>query len=805
MFRNYIKTAFRNLWKFRGYSLINVLGLAIGMACVLLIMLYVQAEVSYDDFHRNRDRIYRLNVEISNPQTGEKNERAVGPYRLARELEVDFDDFEEIVRFAPQGREQVEYGDERFIEEHLAFVDEGVFNTFDFPLVKGNPETALEDPFSLVLSETAADKYFDGEDPMGKILRLRDRDFAVTGVMEDVPRNSQFQFDMLVSINCGEQVFSRIVLENWGEGFVETFVMLPEGKTAADYDERFSRFMEAKLQDWKSFSPTVIMQPLSRIYLYSQDISSFANGGDIIYVYAFSFIALFILIIACINFMNLATARSSIRAKEVGLRKVVGAYRSQLIGQFLSESTLLAVISLILALLIVRGALPYFNQLADREIGLLELQNLPMILVMVGITIFVGLAAGSYPALLLSSFKPVSILSGRLSQGLKGSNMRRVMVSLQFAISIFLLIVTGVVYQQLDYVKNIRLGFDKDHVMIFGTPLTLREQYDEFRAELLKNPQVVNAAASSRVPPGRLSSSLRARPEGVPEDQQKGMQTVWTDFDFIETMGFELAAGRSFSREFPSDAQGGFILNEAAVKDIGWTNETAINKTFGSMEIKDWSSGQWEPREGKVIGVLKDFHFESLKQRIVPTVYFVAPYMAWNYTVRVRPERLDETIAFVEKTWKQFIPDGDFEYSFVDENFARLYEAEERQGKIFGIFAMLAIFIACLGLVGLVSFTAERRRKEIGIRKVLGASTGNLVVLLSKEFTFLLGIAFIIAVPIAWYLMQGWLENFAYRASIGVLVFIGAGGITLLIAWATVGYQTLRAALQNPVHALRYE
>ena len=330
---------------------------------------------------------------------------------------------------------------------------------------------------------------------------------------------------------------------------------------------------------------------------------------------------------------------------------------------------------------------------------------------------------------------------------MKGGVLRKVLVSFQFATSIFLLIVTAIVYNQLDYAKNAKLGFDKDHVLLLGTSLELRGNYDAFRTELLTHPQIANAGASSRVPPGRLSSSLRARPEGVPEDQQRGMQTVWTDFDFIETMGFEMASGRSFSREHPSDAQTGFILNESAVRDLGWTNETALNKTFGSSEIDDWQSGQWVERDGKVIGVLKDFHFESFKNKIIPTVYFIAPYMAWNYTIRIKPGNISETIAHVEETWKKFVPESPFDYTFIDENFARLYENEERQGRIFGVFSGLAIFIACLGLLGLTSFTAERKRKEISIRKVLGASSANLMMLLSREFTWLVIIAFAIATP----------------------------------------------------------
>ena len=805
MIQSYLKTALRNLWKHKGFTFINILGLAIGMACVILIMLYVRGEFGFDRHHPNAQQIYRLNIQVTNPQTGEKNQRAIGPYRLAKEMRVDFPDMEAVVRIAPQGGELVEYNDIQYSEEYLAFVDPEFIEVFEFPLIKGTRETVLDDPYSLIITEAVGRKYFGSEDPIGKTVSIRDQDYAVTGIMEEVPESSLFQYDMLVSMNSADQVFGRIVLENWGEGYVETFAFLPKGTRPNAYATRLQQFVDKNLESWSNFSPELVMQPLGDMYLRSADISSFYEVGDITYVYAFSFIALFILIIACINFMNLATARSSLRAKEVGLRKVVGAQKGQLIGQFLSESTILALISLIIAVALAALAMPAFNQLADKNMTVLSMAGLPIILGLVGIAAFVGLAAGSYPALILSGYKPVNVLSGKLRQGMKGGRMRKVLVTFQFATSIFLLVVTGIVYNQIQYCKNIDLGFDKDHVIVMGTPLDLRQQYDQFRTELLSNPQIVNAAGSSRVPPGRLTSSLTARPEGVPEDEQRGMQTVWTDFDFIETMGFELTAGRSFSRDFPSDAEGAFILNEAAVKEIGWTNETAINKTFGSSEIRDWNSGQWQNRDGKVIGVVENFHFESLKQEIKPTVYFIAPYMAWNYVVRIRPERLTETIAFIEEKYTQFTPDVPFQYTFIDENYAQLYLTEERQGKIFGVFAILAIFIGCLGLVGLASFTAERKKKEVGIRKVLGASSANLVMLLSKEFTTLVIIAFIIAAPISWYVMQGWLQDFAYRAAIGIQIFLAAGLMALLIAWITVAYQTARTALTNPVEALQQE
>ncbi len=806
MLRNYIKSALRNIWRYKGHSFINILGLAIGMACLILIMLYVKSETSYDKFHVNRDHLYLLSIKTTNPQTGEQSKRAIGPYRLADELEVDFPDFEQIIRFAPQGQEAIEVGEDTYYEEQVTFVDPEVFQAFTFPLLQGNPETALDEPYSVVINNEIAQKYFGKSEALGRTIKIGDDDFKITGILQKVPEESQFQFDIMISMNCAPQVFSRIVLENWGEGYVWTFVKVPDGQSAADFTKRLADFTAVKLEDWRDFTPVIDMHPLPALYLDSGEFNGYTTGGDRKYVLAFSFIALFILCIACINFINLATARSSLRAKEVGLRKVVGAERSQIIGQFLSESILVALICLVLAIILARVFLGYFNALADREIIWHVFTDIPMLLGMLGVTLFVGLAAGSYPALLVSGFNPISILSGKFRMGFQGATLRKILVTFQFTASIFLLIITSVVYQQLDYCENLNLGFNKEQlVLIQGTSLDLREKYTQFQTELLANPNIINAAGSSRVPPGTLSSSLGTRPEGIPEDQRQGMQTVWTDYDFVETMGFELAAGRSFSREFAADASTAFILNEAAVKTIGWTNESAVNKSFGSSEIQDWDDGQWVERDGKVIGVLKDFHFESLKEEIIPTIYFIAPKMAWNYVVRISPENRSQSLQFIESTWKRYDAETPFQYTFVDEQYAQLYEDEERHGKIFAVFASLAIFIACLGLIGLASFTAERRKKEVGIRKVLGAGSMDLVILLSKEFTLLVVLAFVIATPFAWYVMQGWLGDFAYKVQMGVGVFLISGFIALLIAWITVAYQTGKAVLTDPVKSMRHE
>jgi len=806
MFKNYLKTALRGLLKQKQYTLINIVGLAIGMASVILILVFVQDELSFDNFHTKGDQIYRVNFVTTHPKSGHVARRAIGPYRLAEELRPDFPDFESIIRFAPPGRTLVEYRGEKFYEEKFAYVDPGVFAVFSFDLLEGNPHEVLQDPFSLVVTRTTALKYFGDKNPIGQVLRFEEHDYMVTGVLEDIPANSQFQFGLLASMNAAEQVFPRIVLENWGEGSCETYVVLPPDQRPAAYQKRLSAFVAAKLTDFQAFSPHIELQPLDKLYLHSQNISTYVAGGDITYVYAFSAIALFVLLIACINFMNLATARSANRSKEVGLRKVVGAQRSQLMLQFLSESLLLAIISLLVALGIVALTLPAFNSLSAKTISLGVLGHGQLLATLFGITLFAGIVAGSYPALFLSAFRPTSVLSGTLKRGAKGRFLRRGLVTFQFAVSIFLMIVTAVVASQIDYARSSKLGFKKENlVLLSGTPLSLRARYDQFHNALLADPNIVNAAASSRVPPGRLRSELKARPEGVPENQTGGMQTVWTDFDFVETMGLELASGRSFSRQHPADATSAFMLNEAAVQRIGWTNESAIGKSFGSSEIKEWNSGQWQERNGQVIGVLKDFHFESLRQPIVPTVYFIAPYMAWNYVIRIVPENIPETLASIEAEWQKFNPEEPFVYSFVDEKFDKLYRNEKRQGVIFAVFAGLAILVACLGLVGLASFTAEQRSKEVGVRKVLGASVSHVVVLISKEFFWLVLAAFVVSAPVAWYVMRDWLQAFAYHVALTPGLFVVAGVAALLIAWLTVSYHAVKVAFTNPTTTLRYE
>lgn len=806
MFTNYLKITLRNLRRNKAYSFINIAGLALGMACCVLILLFVQEELSYDQFHEQKENIFRIHIAWHNPQTGETSENAINPYRLAEALRTDFPELPQVVRLFPQGRTLIRHGDKRFNENGFYYVDPSIFEAFSLQLLDGDPATALREPYTVVITKEIARKYFGDENPIGQSLTHDNDELKITGVMAELPRHSHFHCDFLASMAVAQQEFSRIVLENWGEMTVYTYISLPAGMSPAELEGRLVPFVKKHIPDYAAAVRLVLM-PLTDIHLHSHTSGELEANGDIIYVYAFTAIAFFILLIACINFMNLATARSAKRAREVGMRKVLGAVAVQLRRQFLGESLCFALLALLLALLLVQLVLPAFNGFVDRELALDLTQNWVMLASLLAITLFVGLVAGSYPAFVLSAFEPVQVMKGAAGKNSRGAMLRKTLVTLQFAISIFLIVVTAIVYRQLQYARDIKLGFNKEHVVaISNLPSSIMgDHFAQFRSELMQNSGVVRVAASSRVPPGRLGSNIGTRPEGVPEAQRQGMQTVWTDFDFIELLGLELAAGRSFSRAFATDATSAFILNEAAVKAIGWTPETAIGKSFGSSEIVDWNQGQWIERNGQVIGVLRDFHFESLHDEIVPTVYFVAPYMAWNAVVRIRPENIASTMKFLESKWEEFNPGQPFEYRFLDEAFEALYRREKRQGEIFGTFALLAILVACLGLIGLASFAAEQRTKEIGIRKVLGASAAGIVNLLSREFLGLVLLANLLAWPVAYFIMKKWLEDFAYRIDINVLPFLAGAVVALLMAMLTVSVQTLKAALANPVETLRYE
>jgi putative ABC transport system permease protein len=811
MFKNYIMIAIRNLRRQKGYSFINILGLAIGMACCLLILLYVQDEFGYDKFHEKSDRIYRLVMEGQVSATGRLLNSARSPSPWAPVLAADYPGVVNYVRFkTPLSRWLITYEDERIYEKGFYFADATVFDVFDFELVRGNPAEVLVAPNTVVISEETARKYFGNEDPVGKIITADlVYEFKITGVMKKVPRRSHMTFDFLASFATltgpanseGAFIYGADLSNFQFFGLnpqVYTYLLLDDGFSAEDFELLLPQFIDKYLGEGiRQFGIQLdpYLQPLTAVHLHSNLDAEVAPNSDISYVYIFSAISLFILMIACINFMNLATARSANRALEVGLRKVVGSDRFQLVKQFLGESVFLAFLALLLAIVFVYLLLPPFNVLSGKEL-VFAFDNTWIFPALIGIVLFVGIVAGSYPAFFLSSFKPVSVLKGAVRAGAANMQLRRILVVGQFAISIIFIIGTGIVYSQLDFILNRRLGFNKEQVAVI--PMVdppARFRYMSYKSELSQSPDILAVSASNSVPGGLIDIAI-LQPEGIPEGENVSMEQLMIEYDFIKTLGIELAQGRDFSLSFPTDTMEAFIINETAVRQLGW-EESPLNKR---MEMGNF-------KQGRVIGVVRDFHVKSLHQKIEPLVLHLAPSPDpfLNLLVRIRPENIRGALGFMEEKWRQVYPTHPFEYSFLDEDFDSLYRSEQLRGKIFIAFSLLAIFTACLGLFGLASFTAEQRTKEIGIRRVLGASVTGIVGLLSKEFVKWVLLANVIAWPIAYFAMKQWLQNFAYQTNLNPGIFVSSGIIALIIALMTVSYQSIRAAVSQPVEALKYE
>jgi len=801
MFKNYLKIAYRNIKKHKGYSLINVAGLAIGMACCILILFFVFDELSYDKFHENHDRIYRVTRKWLN-EDGVVNLHlghvapSIGPL-----LENDFPEILHTVRMIRIERLLVGDNSIFFEEPSFFFAEEDVFKVFTFDMTAGDPETALQDPFTIVITEEMAEKFFGAEDPIGKSLTIQvppqKADMKVTGVIRSLPHNSHFHADFLGSFKTYEAVVGEQEMQSWVSNNYATYLLMSENYDINRLKSQLDPFIDRHMSQGMSEKTKLQLQPLTDIHLRSHLDSEIEANSDIMYVYVFSIIAFFVLLIACFNFMNLATARSAGRAKEVGLRKVVGAQRAQLIRQFLSESIITAVISLLIALVIVFLVLPKFNQFVGRDLSLNIMENISLFFSLFLITIFVGFISGIYPAVFLSAFKAVRVLKGNLDRGKKGLSFRTVLVVFQFATSIILIICVGVVSGQLNYMRTRNLGFDEEHVVVLPSSPAIGERLEAFKSRLLRNPNILSVSAAKRVPSGRLLDSAEARVLSGETSQPITFRIAQlrVDYDYIPTFKMEMAAGRNFSREMGTDADQAFILNETAARRIGWKSpEEAVGKGFG-----------YGLRKGQIIGVVKDFHFESLHQEISPIVMFISSTDLSQISIRISSQNIPQTMALLKDTWAELRPDYPFSYYFIDENFDQLYRSEENLQRIFSYFAFLSVVIGCLGLFGLASYSAERRTKEIGIRKVLGASATGLVGLLSKEFTKWVLLANVIAWPMAYLVMSRWLQNFAYRSGIGLGTFLLAGGLAWMIAFLTVCYQVIKASLADPVKALKYE
>ncbi len=788
MFFSYIKTAYRNFHKYKGYSFINIAGLAVGIACCILILLWVFDELSFDRFHAKTDRLYRI-VEEQTYTGGNIMKVAVTPAPLAPALIEEFPEITASFRYTTAPRFLVRYEDHRFYESGLGMADPSIWTMFSFPLIKGDPETVFYPINSIVLSESMAEKYFGSEDPIGKVLRLENLfDLIVKGVMADLPSNSHLQFDFVIPFVLLEMGGQR--LDQWGNNSYYTYVELTEAADPEVVNEKIRDFIG---KHNTGSNTTLHLQPLRKIHLDPDYVADIAGHGDIRYILIFSLTAFLVLVIACINFMNLATARSGNRAREVGMRKVTGAYRTDILRQFLSESVLYALAAFVLAIGMVILLLPSFSKLSGKSLALNFSGGGLLYLSLIGIVILVGLGAGLYPALFLSGFNPVHVLRASSFTGPKGRLFRRILVVFQFALSIGLIIVSLVIQGQLNFIRSKPMGFNRNNVIYMRFGVQTSAFYEAFKRSVQNEPSILGVTSANQLPTQiRNSTSSVSWPEKNPNDNIL-FHNMTVTHDYFETMQMEMTEGRSFSREFPADEEQSYILNQAAARMLG--NESPVDKPFSL-----WGE------DGIVIGVVKDFHFDSLSNPVEPLVIRLRPVEPYTFLIiRISGGNIPETLQRITSAWEKVSPTFPFDYSFLDESFNRLYLAEQRLGTLFGAFTVLAIIIACLGLFGLASFMAEKRTKEIGIRKVLGASIPNIAALLSKEFVVLVAAANLFAWPVAWLVMKRWLQNYSYHIGLNPIVFIGASISALIFALLIVSFQAVRAASADPVNSLRHE
>ncbi len=805
MLRSYLKIAVRNLARQKVYSSINIVGLSVGIAGFLLISLYVSDELGYDDFHENADDIYRVSQNYGSfPGTAPLAEfQPWGTARIGPALVEEFPEVLEQVRFSGYHQLLLANGDRTFQEEKYLYVDGNVFNVFSFNLLRGDPKTALVEAGSVVLTETAAKRYFDDEDPMGQtLLRNMNQSMIVTGILEDVPSNSHLDFDMLMSMSTIERDWPNYMFDNWGYVDFFTYIRLHKEASIGDVEAKMEAFYagpnSANTDDVEEGSRYEYrFEKLRDAYMSPTGNYQAGPKGAPANLMIFSAVAFFILLIACVNYMNLSTARSSERAKEIGIRKVVGPQRQSLVGQFLSESLVFAGIAIVGAFVLAVAVLPAYAELAAKPFERMDLFD-PSILGLAAIIVLVvGLLAGSYPALFLSRFRPVAVLKGVFSTSRGGIILRKSLVVFQFGITFALIAGAITVYSQLNYMQNQSLGFDKDQMMTieFGFDDAITSRSDFVREAFMAHP-AVSSVAFSRTVPGEYFPQAGGRIENVDGEMvQLSVNIYQIDHGYVEHFSLEMAAGRAYSRDYETDLREALLLNEAAVREIGYgSNEEAIGKRFS----------QWG-REGLIVGVVKDFNYVSLQERISPLSLTLSPGSSKFITLKLTSNNMLQTVADMEVIFENLVPHRPFLNRFLDETFDAQYTSEARFSAILEIFAALAIFIACLGLLGLTASVTAQRRKEIGVRKVLGASAPSIVVLLSKDFVRLVLIAAVLATPLVYFGMNQWLDGFAFRTALSPWTFIQAGLVALVIAMITMNYHTIRVALSNPVDSLRSE
>ena len=807
MIKNYLRVALRNLRNNKAYSFINIFGLAIGIACCVAILLYVQDELSYDRFNTNTDRIYRVHFHafFNNKDIN----LAVASAPLAPTLIQNFPEVVSATRIRNFGFPVLRYKEKAFSEEKFYWADSTFFDVFTVHFLKGNPATALTQPNSVVITDAMAKKYFGSENPMGKILNAdHRRDYLVTGVVDGFPPNSHFHFDFLGSLATYQDSKNQIWLNN----NYFTYIVLQKGTDPDVFEKKMNSFLRtfigpqiktatgATYEQFEAAGNKIgfFLQPLTSIHLTSHLDYEIEPNGNISYVYIFSAIAFAILLIACINFMNLSTARSDKRAKEVGIRKTLGSTRGRLFSQFMTESIVTSVLAVVCAVGIVEMMLPLFNDISGKDLSVGIFDNFYAIPLLAGLSVAVGILAGSYPAVYLSSFIPAQVLKSDGRKGSRKSILRSILVVSQFAVSVVLFIGTFVIYEQLHFIQDKDLGFDKEQLIIINKTDDIGAHIESFKHELRSNPSVLQVTNSNAIP-GNQSGDNVYQPEGGSSSDAQDIKVLFSDYGFAGTYKIEMKSGRFFSQDHPSDSDA-VVLNEAAVKALGMKDPVGKN-------LQDLPNNRGRQHSFRIIGVMKDFNYASLHETIRPLL--IGAYRTGDFgkyvTVRVAGGNIRNTIAFLEQTWKKYAGNEAFEYNFLDQNLQRLYTADIRAGKIAAIFSVLAIFIAALGLLGLAAFITEQRTKEIGIRKVLGASVPELLTLLSSQFVKWVVIANCLAWPLAYYIMNNWLQNFAYRVNVSVWVFVASGLLALIIALITVSSQAIKTATTNPVKSLRYE
>lgn len=800
MIGNYLKIALRNFRLQPGYAILNILGLTIGITATLFILLFLTEETRFDTYHEKADRIYRISSEIAEPDN--QFRWAVTQNPLALQLKQDYPEVEEFVRFIPNGRTRFEYKDRFFFEEKVYLADSTVSDVFSFDFIQGDGKMALREPNSIVLNESVAKRIFGDQNPVGEVLKTPgDREYKVTGVYRDMPRYSHLIADAMISANSIPDLM-RPEAGSWGSFNIYSYVLLKPDADPAAFAAKLPEVIKkhvAIIFDEYGVTVKYELLPLKSIHLNSSFEGEAEPSGEAGFLYIFGAVALFMLLIACINYMNLATARATRRAMEVGVRKVLGSERRQLIGQFLSESVLFTAIALLLSFILAVLLLPVFNKTFDLNLSRDLFFSPPVFFGALGIVLLTGILGGSYPAFYLSGFEPIKVLKGALGKGSGNPALRKTLVIVQFAITIFMLIGTGIIYDQMHYLRVKDLGFDKENIMTFSLEgRAAREKYGIIRQKLLQNPKITAIGTCTTTPGQGYGKNLINAENSEGRLEQYGVDMYGVDFDYFPTLGAKFSAGRNFSLDYPTDSTAAVLVNEAMVKRLGWNDPIGRKFQFGTDDTLPIF---------RVVGVVRDFHQRSLYEPISPLLFY--PQVN-NSIVHVRinpknPADLSQTIGFVEKTWQEIFPNTPFDYDFVDASFMELYRADQIRARIFTLFSALMIFVACLGLLGLASFTAEQRTKEIGVRRVLGAATTDIVFLLTRNFVLLVVAATIPAFLVAWYFMQKWLETFAYHTSMNFGLYGAAFFLVVLLTLLTTGYHALRAAGSNPVKSLRSE